>query len=354
MYASYDSDRDNCKLCKELQTPHQTLTFQTHGGLMKRLIPLLVLLPLSVVAHPNHEPSIHNEDLDLEDAHRRPPSKNEVTIELTPKERIITSNGIPDHDTGRFPNRNNPNAIQEQNYRFKMPLKPQVAQQPIKVGRQLFGVALNGVVFDPGTAEFYRNDRSSGWNYEALGGAVELGLDDHHAHVQPNGSYHYHGLPTGLFMKLSRGKRQMTLIGWAADGFPIYGLYGYRDPKDEDSGIINVRSSYRLKQGRRSGAGMPRGEYDGSFTDDYEYVPGLGDLDECNGRFGVTPEFPKGTYHYILTEDYPFIPRLFHGVPDESFNKSHDGGGRGPGGGGPGGGGPGGGGRPPFGPPPRR
>ena len=51
--------------------------------------------------------------------------------------------------------------------------------------RQPFGIALNGVLFDPGTAEFFQRDRSSKWNYEALSGAVRLGLDQNHAHVQP-------------------------------------------------------------------------------------------------------------------------------------------------------------------------
>lgn len=48
-------------------------------------------------------------------------------------------------------------------------------------------------------------------------------------------------------------------------------------------------------------------------------MKGAGDLDEANGRFGVTPEFPQGTYHYVLTENFPFIPRQFKGTPDSSF-----------------------------------
>jgi len=48
-------------------------------------------------------------------------------------------------------------------------------------------------------------------------------------------------------------------------------------------------------------------------------VKDAGDLDEANGRFGVTPEFPQGTYHYVLTDDFPFIPRQFKGTPDSSF-----------------------------------
>ncbi len=282
---------------------------------------LLCLLILPVAAHPNHPPSVHNPELDLVEAHRDAGADPEVDISIVGQRRIIESNGIPDHETGRFPNRDNPNSIHEQDYLFSMPVEPNEANRPTPVGHNLFGVALNGVVVDPARAEYYRERRGSEWNYAALSGAVDLGLDDHHAHVQPTGAYHYHGLPTGLFLRLSGGRKEMTLIGWAADGFPIYGLYGYSDPADAASGVKLVQSSYRLKQGRREGRGSPRGDHDGTFTADYEYVAGSGDLDECNGRFGVTPEFPDGTYHYILTKDYPFIPRRFKGTPDPSFRK---------------------------------
>ncbi len=286
---------------------------------MKALIPLILLLPLG--AHPNHPASVHNAELDLVKAHRSTPEDNEVTITVAGDRRVITSNGMPDHDTGRFPNRRNPNAITEQEYSFSIPVEPEANDRAAEVGHNLFGVALNGVVFDPATAEYYRNQRGSEWNYEALSGAVDLGLDDHHAHVQPTGAYHYHGLPTGLFLRLSGRRKEMTLIGWAADGFPIYGLYGYAEADDASSGVKLLRTSYRLKQGPREGRGSPPGNHDGSYTSDYEYVEGHGDLDECNGRFGVTPEFPKGSYHYVLTKDYPFIPRLFRGTPDPSFAK---------------------------------
>jgi hypothetical protein len=243
-------------------------------------------------------------------------------IEVEGDKRVIKSNGIPDHEVGRFPNRGNPNGIQAQKYRYEVPLKPKVAREAIVMVRQPFGIALNGVVFDPGTAEFFQRDRSSKWNYEALSGAVKLGLDQNHAHVQPNGAYHYHGLPSKLFETLSDGEQDMTLVGWAADGFPIYGLYGTKDPLDADSEIVELKSSYQIKAGSRpTGSDSPKGDYDGSFTIDYEYVASSGDLDECGGRFGVTPEFTEGTYYYVLTEDYPFIPRKFKGEPDPSFER---------------------------------
>ena len=53
----------------------------------------------------------------------------------------------------------------------------------------------------------------------------------------------------------------------------------------------------------------------GAFSQDYEYVAGLGDLDQCNGRTGVTPEFPEGIYHYVITATYPFVGRCVKGTP---------------------------------------
>jgi hypothetical protein len=256
--------------------------------------------------------------------------------------RYIRADGRADHATGQFPNRGNPNAIATQAYMFRMPLRPvRNAQRTPYEPRMIFGVAINGVVFDPGTAEFWNNDRRSGWMVEALSGAVPLGIDRNNAHVQPDGAYHYHGLPLGLVEKLPYRERP-ALIGWAADGFPIYAHWGYRSAANTVGGMVELKSSYRLRQGAREGG--PGGRPDGTYTRDFEYVPGLGDLDECNGREGPTPEFPQGTYHYVVTTGFPFVSRCYVGTPDASFMKAPPQGGRG--------GPPGG--RPPPGPPPFR
>src|SRR6185436_9422352 len=145
----------------------------------------------------------------------------QVAIRLQGDKRIIESNGIPNHRPGQFPNRGNPNAISEQKYHFEMPLKPKAADEATPLRGYLFGVALNGVVFDPGTAEVWSPgqevvsrpgpgtrmgpgmDRSRVWNYQGMG-RMNLGIDSSHAHVQPTGAYHYHGLPTGLIDRLRK------------------------------------------------------------------------------------------------------------------------------------------------------
>lgn len=247
-----------------------------------------------------------------------PLPENQVKFVVKDGYRYIYSNGIPDHQAGRFPNRNNPNSIRPQQYQFRVTAEPKEARNVTPVLHSPFGIAINGVVFDAATAEFWNRDRGSGWNYEAKSGKINLGLDQSNAHVQPTGSYHYHGLPHGLIATQNKNK-EVALIGVAADGFPIYGQYGYADPNDASSEVRIMKSSYRVKKGVRSSG--PGGRYDGTFVADYEYVKGAGDLDECNGRFGVTPEYPDGIYHYYLTEEFPFIPRYYRGTPDSSFQR---------------------------------
>ena len=92
------------------------------------------------------------------------------------------------------------------------------------------------------------------------------------------------------------------IIGWAFDGHPIYGPYGYEDA--ENTAPYNsyklMVSSYNVKTSRDallSGLTDPMGTY----IEDYEYTEGYGDLDQYNGRFCVTPEYPNGVYAYFST-----------------------------------------------------
>lgn len=261
--------------------------------------------------------------LPLVTSRSRPKEKPDVEIKVEGEYRVIRANGIPDHKTGRFPNGGNPNPIRAQRYEFRIPAEPKEAEEVTPLVRQPFGIAVNGVPFDPGAAEFYLGKRDGPWQYEPLSGAIRLGIDMSHAHVQPSGAYHYHGLPTGLLDQVELSdKKHSPLVGWAADGFPIYAVYGFEKQSDAESSIVAVKSSYRLKQGRRPGGiDQPGGTYDGTFVADYEHVPGTGNLDECNGRHCVTPEFPEGTYAYFLTEDWPVIPRAFRGTPSKDFER---------------------------------
>lgn len=88
------------------------------------------------------------------------------------------------------------------------------------------------------------------------------------------------------------------IIGWAYDGNPIYGCYGYSDPEDNNSSIKKLSSGYSLNASNISN--RPSSFQLGFFIEDYKFT-NSGDLDECNGRFCVTPEFPNGVYAYFAT-----------------------------------------------------
>ncbi|MGB0134040.1 YHYH protein [Dokdonella sp.] len=239
----------------------------------------------------------------------------------------ITGNGIPDHTTGTFPNAGNPNTISGQVVAYEFSNTPTLTG--IATDMQEFGVSLNGVKLERDTAESYLNQRV--WSYEAITpGLAEqstagaqftwLGTDCNNAHVQPTGAYHYHGLMESVINALGETNgvpSRMILGGYAADGFPYYLRYGYNDPDDANSGLRVIQASWELRSGTRASA--PFGAYDGTFRQDWEYVAGSGDTDQCGGRFGVTPEYPGGIYYYTITDDYPYIPRCVFGTPDPSF-----------------------------------
>src|SRR6188474_408041 len=86
-----------------------------------------------------------------ESSHNGVDKASHAVIKTSGNKRIIEANGLPDHKPGQFPNRGNPNSISAQKYRFEMPLNPLAANDPRPIDRYIFGVAVNGVVFDPGT-----------------------------------------------------------------------------------------------------------------------------------------------------------------------------------------------------------
>ena len=251
--------------------------------------------------------------------------------------RILTGNGIPNHEVGTFPNSNNPNTISEQNVNEVFTLCPILVSEngePVGGPAGAIAYAINSVKFDPATAgrcndqgECSLAQGQGNWNIEALGHETfDFGDDMNHAHVQPSGEYHYHGMPE-LLIDFLGDEQGMTLVGWASDGFPVYARYGYSNPNDSTSELISLQPSWKLKdtpdEGRPDtltalggGQGITYPNIPipmGAFTQDFEYEEGYGDLDECNGRTGVTPEFPEGIYYYMVTDEFPFFTRCLKG-----------------------------------------
>ena len=218
----------------------------------------------------------------------------------------ISSNGLPNHDFHSGPGC----CASEQGSTWVIPLEPTndsmcnpsvssdgctMAPERGAIAFAVNGVAIYGPEDGPGGDAVagqegaYEEDRQHVW----------LGLC--HGHSGPGGEYHYHadgncihwhpeGEQTWLnySMESSRTATEHSpIIGFALDGYPIYGFVGW----DENGGVSEMTSSYRLKDGETGYNGI----------DDYEYVAGLGDLDSCNGHYAATPDWPEGIYHYHST-----------------------------------------------------
>ena len=246
-----------------------------------------------------------------------------TTVTLMGSMRQIETNALPNHETGEFPNPNNPNAISAQDNTWVFPIEGTYTGQPQSV--KVTGVALNGVKFDPNTAERVNCESGETYNLEALQDISDLGLDFNNAHVQPGGEYHYHGVSSLLVNIYDQGD-DLVHVGFAADGNLIY---------YSKSGAYE--SSYQILDGERSGTNCtyqaPLGgdvqEFgsvrDGSLAQDWEFSAAIGDLDQCNGT-----EI-NGEYSYLLTDTYPFVPRCLMGEFTEDTSPpelpSQDGGG---------------------------
>jgi len=209
-----------------------------------------------------------------------------------------------------------------------MTLTPTLASANVTPGMTVIAYARNSVKFDPGTAGTCPGTATTAsncnlangtdvWRIEALGQSVfDFGVDSNNAHVQPTGVYHYHGMPEGLLTNagVTSAAPRMLLVGWAADGYPVYARYCYSTANNASSAIKVCTGSYVkdtvADSGRPSTSFAPLG----AFTSDWNYSAGSGDLDDCNGRTGVTPEFPNGIYYYMVTDTYPYYGRCLKGT----------------------------------------
>jgi hypothetical protein len=199
-----------------------------------------------------------------------------------------------------------------------------------------YAYANNSVLIEPGTAETYAGSTTT---YKVVGKNIyqDVGLDPSNAHNQPTmsgqtmamyGNYHYHGIPEGHVARIGKGNSTMTLVAFASDGFPIYARYGYSDRTKTTGGVKIMKSNYRLRTAaeltaagytdRPSATLAPYGVFEQDWV--FDATSG-GDLDACNGRYGVTPESPTtAVYHYYITDSYPFVQRCVFGTPSSWAN----------------------------------
>ena len=204
------------------------------------------------------------------------------------------------------------------------------------------------------------------WLRDALFGERDT-FDSCLAHQPGQGMYHNHVQPICLRSQLADNVeiiatsrtgniyREKTapwthspILGWALDGYPVYGPYGYSDPQNPTSPIKRMKTGYRIRKITQRDslpdwaltyhAGVPQSLPAaqqgppvserfplGRYIEDNEFVTGLGDLDAFNGRTTVTPEYPTGTYAYFVTINddgssaFPYILGLqYYGAASQS------------------------------------
>jgi len=262
----------------------------------------------------------------------------EVAISVSGDKCIFASNAIPNHDMGEGDDARFAHTIVAQDVTYEIPKAPTLAANPTYNIWKASVVILNGgkvdilpaACYDVGDDDLGREKIGCGpdqldhpWRYDAMSPLNNFGTDIHHAHVQPDGMYHYHANPMAVFENdCTAVSSSSPVIGFAADGFPVFGSC-----INDNGSIRSAQSSYQLKDGgspRQDVAGyttpaagtggISSSSYDGQFRGDYEYVDGSGDLDECNGMS------VDGQYGYYITPSYPWVLSCYSGTPDSSFN----------------------------------
>jgi len=282
-------------------------------------------------------------------------SANVQTVLYSSSWAYVRTKGIPGYVTGPFLD-GNPSLATSQNAIFKFPLTPAAnTGTPTATTGGNIGVFINGVaLFDYRDGVSWKNSTSAlaggplggmgdgVWNRDAIV-AEKGGFDCSKGHPAM-GNYHHHQNPSAFKLDLTvistvctlydadglyviDATHHSPLIGFAYDGFPIYGAYGYKNT-DGTGGVVRMKSSYTLRSittrttyadgtsvtpGPAVSATYPLG----LFREDYQYTAPTSSqpdyLDDHNGRFCVTPEYPAGTYAYFCTVDanhnsyYPYV-----------------------------------------------
>lgn len=285
---------------------------------------------------------------------------NVQTVQYSATWVYVSTHGIPAYTTGPFLD-GNPSVATDQDAIFRFPLNPtENTGTPTATTMGNIGVFINGVaLFDYRDGVSWRNSTSSlaggplggmgdnVWNRDAVL-AERIGFDCSKGHPAM-GNYHHHQNPSAFNLDLNvistvcdlyladglyaiDSNVHSPLIGFAYDGFPIYGAYGYMNA-DGTGGITRIKSSYKLRSitvrthyadGTNVTDGPPvNSTYPlGYFREDYEFINSSAEdyLDEHNGRFCITPEYPAGTYAYFCTVDenwnsyYPYaVGPTFYG-----------------------------------------
>lgn len=255
----------------------------------------------------------------------------------------ITSKGMT-QNMGKFLN---PGAPSAQTFVYSFPRTTSVpSTKTVAPASFAIGALLNGVpIYGRGAGTSWTGSANAGggpgiWNtevYKAEGFVLDTAYG---AHPQQQGQYHSHATPKRYYGTTSTSVHS-PLVGFAFDGYPIYGPYGYSTAMSSGSAVTRMKSGYSLRNittrttlpggatASQSGPPVNTTYPIGTYCEDYEWLAtNGGDLDQYNGRFCVTPDYPSGTYAYFVTmtsagiPQYPYyIGPYYYGNPnDGNFN----------------------------------
>ncbi|MEM7247273.1 MAG: YHYH protein [Acidobacteriota bacterium] len=203
-----------------------------------------------------------------------------LDVRCTATNLVVESNGIPSYPFVQI----TPHDLVAQDHVWRIPLEPEVRMEPEPV--PLLGaiaIATNGSpIFGP----------NEGPMPDPYGDPVYNGImDTCQGHTARGGVYHYHALLVSCLTAADPPGEPSPIIGYAFDGYPIYGPWGCVD--EDCTEVIEFQSSW-----------VQIGDPTTYAWDAHEYQPRAEQqyLDECNGRIG-----PDGTYRYHATATFPYI-----------------------------------------------
>lgn len=201
-----------------------------------------------------------------------------------------------------------PNALRAQTNAWRVPLVPEYSDTLTTI--PLLGVvavAINGIPI------YGANEAATPDNY---GDPIYNAIVDFCAgHTGFAGDYHYHALVEECLAQAALDGEPSPIIGYALDGFPIYGPNGCLDAACTQ--VVTFQSGWQQT-----------GDPATLAWDHHAYTPSTDPtvLDKCNGRIG-----PDGRYGYHTTTSFPYTIGCYHGVPGPSVVTGGGGGGGGTG-----------------------
>lgn len=220
----------------------------------------------------------------------------------------------------------NGNPIREQQISFTIPYKDLNVLDVVNditpmIKGGAIGVLVNGLPLYNIDRDITWNDQGE-WHYDM---ARREPTANPAVVAEQDGLYYYNTItPEVVGLTEWATDEHSPIVGWAFDGLPIYGPYGYTDPTDTNSEITKVKSPWQLRSGTRLTG--PGGAHTGIFIEDYQLgTAGAGVYTNAyNLRYSVTPDSPtQPIWFYVVTLDDNDQPAFPYHVGGGTVNADH-------------------------------